>query len=137
MTSGCMKYRPHEIQWLTQNSGDDTSPSWSWDGKRICWLHAEGAANCIYVYEDGLPVKQVRVEIGIHHLPQFTPDGEIIFLFESPKQPPDLWKLNLDGTFEQLTNSMPGEYREAEFVMPEEISYENEGDKHSCFALPR
>ncbi len=65
--------------------------------------------------------------MGIHHHPQFTPDGEIIFLFESPKQPPDLWKRKLDGTFEQLTDSMPVEYRQAEFMMPEEISYENEG----------
>jgi dipeptidyl aminopeptidase/acylaminoacyl peptidase len=124
---GLYEMQTGETRWLTQNSGDDTSPSWSWDGRKICWLHAEGAANCISVYEDGLAVKQVGTGMGIHHLPQFTPDGEILFLFESPKQPPDLWKLKLDGTFEQLTNSMPAEYRDAEFVMPEEISYENEG----------
>jgi dipeptidyl aminopeptidase/acylaminoacyl peptidase len=124
---GLYEMQTGEIRWLTQNSGDDTSPRWSWDGKQLCWLHAEGAANCMYVYEDSLPVKQVRLEMGIHHLPQFTPDGEILFLFESPIQPPDLWKLNLDVTFEQLTNSIPAEYRDAIYVMPEEISYENEG----------
>ncbi|MGE5378105.1 MAG: prolyl oligopeptidase family serine peptidase [Bacteroidota bacterium] len=124
---GLYSIQTGEIKWLTQSSGDDAAPCWSWDGKQLCWLHAEGAANCIYVYEDGLPVKQVRLEMGIHHLPQFTPDGEILFLFESPKQPPDLWKLKLDGTFEQLTNSMPAEYRDAGFVVPEEISYENAG----------
>ena len=74
-----------------------------------------------------MPVKRYQVSAGIHHQPQFTPESEILFLFESPKQPPDLWKLNLDGTFEQLTNSLPDVFLEAEFVSPEEVSYPNEG----------
>ena len=124
---GLYDMQGREIRWLTHDTGDDTSPAWSQDGKQICWLHAGGAANWLYVLEDGLPVRQVHVDMGIHHLPRFTPDGEILFLFENPKQPPDLWKRNLNGTFEQLTNSLPDEYREIKFVMPEEVSYENEG----------
>jgi dipeptidyl aminopeptidase/acylaminoacyl peptidase len=124
---GLYEMETGEIRWLTKDAGDDTSPCWSRDGKRICWLHAEGAANLIFVYENGLPMEHYRVDAGIHHYPQFTPSDEILFLFESPKQPPDLWQLKLDGTFEQLTDSLPGEFREAEFVIPEEISFENEG----------
>jgi dipeptidyl aminopeptidase/acylaminoacyl peptidase len=116
-----------EINWLTQSAGDDTSPSWSRDGKQIGWLHAEGAANCLMIHERGVPVKRYLAGEGIHHHPRFTVEDEILFLFESPKQPPDLWKLNLDGRFEQLTDSLPNELRNAEFVMPEEVSYDNEG----------
>jgi dipeptidyl aminopeptidase/acylaminoacyl peptidase len=79
------------------------------------------------VHEEGIPVKQYQLSAGIHHHPQFTPGGEILFVFESPKQPPDLWKLNGMGTLEQLTNSLPDEMRAAEFVMPEEVSYDNNG----------
>jgi dipeptidyl aminopeptidase/acylaminoacyl peptidase len=124
---GIYEIEAGQTRWLAQSAGDDTSPCWSPDGKKICWLHAEGAANCLHVYEDALPIKQYRVNAGVHHLPQFTPNDEIIFLFESPKQPPDLWKLNMAGTFEQLTNSLPGGLDETEFVMPQEIWYENEG----------
>jgi dipeptidyl aminopeptidase/acylaminoacyl peptidase len=114
-----------EIHWLTKNIGDDSSPCWSRDGKQICWLHADGAANHLQVYENGLPIKQHRAGMGIHHQPQFMPKGEIIFLFESPRQPPDLWKLNPDGTFEQLTDSLPSEFREAGFAFPEEVWFES------------
>jgi dipeptidyl aminopeptidase/acylaminoacyl peptidase len=124
---GLYEVESDEIRWLTESIGDDTSPCWSRDGKRICWLHAGGASNCLHVYEAGFPIKQYRVDVGIHHLPQFTQNDEIIFLFESPKQPPDLWQLKIDGTFEQLTDSLPGKFRETEFVIPEEISFENEG----------
>jgi dipeptidyl aminopeptidase/acylaminoacyl peptidase len=114
-------------RWLTQSTGDDTSPCWSQDGKRICWLHAEGAANWFHVYEDSLPIRKCQLGLGIHHLPRFTKQGEILFLFESPKQPPDLWKLGLDGAFVQLTNSLPDELGRVEFAIPEEIRFENEG----------
>ena len=113
--------------WLTHTTGDDTSPSWSLDGKRIGWLHAAGAANSMYVHERGVPVKKYQLSAGIHHHPQFTSEDEILFVFESPKQPPDLWKLKTDSTFEQLTISLPEDFRTVEFVMPEEISYESEG----------
>lgn len=115
-----------EIRWLTQDPGDDTSPCWSPDGNRICWVHADGAVNSLLV-SDGQSVKQFLVSAGIHHHPQFTPQGELLFLFENPKQPPDLWKLNLDGSLEQMTNSLPAELQNAGFVFPEEISYLNEG----------
>jgi dipeptidyl aminopeptidase/acylaminoacyl peptidase len=112
-----------KLEWLTNSMGDDTSPCWSLDGKRISWIHAEGAANSLMVRESGALDKRYQVSAGIHYNPQFAPNGEIIFLFESPKQPPDLWKLNLDGTFEQLTNSLPDELRNVEFVFPEEATY--------------
>jgi dipeptidyl aminopeptidase/acylaminoacyl peptidase len=113
------------ITWLTQGQGDDTSPSWSRDGSRLTWLHNEGAANSICIHDN--ESTHQRVGLGIHHHPQFTAEGEIIFLFESPQQPADLWNLDTEGRFEQLTNSLPEELRLSTFVYPEEVSYESDG----------
>jgi dipeptidyl aminopeptidase/acylaminoacyl peptidase len=123
------------IEWLTHSTGDDTSPCWSVDGERVSWVHAEGAANSLMVWKGGVPVKRYqaclaqgrRVSAGIHHQPRFTSNNEILFLFESPKQPPDLWKLNVNGTFGQLTNSLPDDFRNADFILPEEISFDSDG----------
>lgn len=115
------------LTWLTQDAGDDASPSWSADGKRICWTHADGGANHIRVQEIGGATQQFRVAAGVHYHPQFTPSGELLFVFESPQQPPDLWKLSIDGTFEQLTNSLPAGLDSAEFIPPLEVAYENDG----------
>jgi dipeptidyl aminopeptidase/acylaminoacyl peptidase len=116
-----------KVTWITHGTGDDTSPCWSRDGRQVGWLHADGAANSLCIQERGGEIKQYKLSTGIHHHPQFTPQDEILFVFESPKQPPDLWKLNPGGTFEQLTNSLPDDFRSAEFVIPEEVSYEYEG----------
>lgn len=124
---GLYEVRTGSVEWLTQSTGDDTSPSWSVDGKRISWVHAEGAANSLMVWERSVPVKRYQLSAGIHHQPRFTSKNEILFLFESPKQPPDLWRVRADGTFEQLTNSLPDGLRNAEFVRPEEIVYDNHG----------
>ena len=114
------------VEWLGQSIGDDTSPCWSVDGERISWIHAEGAANSLLVWERGVPIKRYQLAAGIHHQPRFTSKDEILFLFESPQQPPDLWRLCVDGTFEQMTQSLPDEFRNAKFVLPEEISYRSD-----------
>jgi Tol biopolymer transport system component len=126
-----------KINRLTQSAGDDTSPCWSRDGSRIGWVHAEGAATSLMAWERGGEIKRYAVGAGVHHHPQFISNDEIILIFESPGQPPDLWKLNLKNeTFEQLMNSLPDELRDAELVLPEEITYESDGEHvHCCIAV--
>ena len=115
-----------EVEWLTNGPGDDSFPCWSHDRERIGWVHAEGAVTSIIIRESSGQTKQCKLPNGVHHRPQFTQKDEILFLFESPRQPPDLWKLNLDGTFEQLTNSLPDWLRGGKITIPEEILYESE-----------
>jgi dipeptidyl aminopeptidase/acylaminoacyl peptidase len=124
---GLYELETRVLRWMTESTGDDGSPCWSRDGKRMAWLHAQGATNCLMVYEGGGSIQQHRTGSGIHHQPQFTPGGEILCGFESPQQPPDLWKLNPDGAFEQLTNSLPAELRDTDFPALEEVSYPGDG----------
>lgn len=127
---GLYEVRTGKINWLTQGIGDDTSPCWSRDGSRIGWVHAEGATTSLEVRDRGGDIKRYQAGKGAHHHPRFSSTDEIILIFESPKQPPDLWKLNLDdGSFEQLTNSLPAELCDAEFIMPEEVWYQNDDER--------
>lgn len=116
-----------EVRWLTQSIGDDTSPCWSRDGRRVGWVHAEGATTSLLVRERGGPIKRYQIDTGGHSHLQFMSNDEMLCIFESPERPPDLWKLDLtDESFKQITNSLPDELQNAEFVMPEQVWYESD-----------
>jgi dipeptidyl aminopeptidase/acylaminoacyl peptidase len=120
---GLYEVESGKVTWANESECDDISPCWSVDGGRLGWVHSQGVATSLLVKERNGVIRQYRAGVGIHHRPQFTNDGKsLIFIFESPSQPPDLWMLNLeDESFEQLTFSMPGELRYDEFTQPEEI----------------
>jgi dipeptidyl aminopeptidase/acylaminoacyl peptidase len=122
---GLYEVESGNIIWANQSEGDDTSPCWSFDGSLLGWVHAEGAATRIEIQDGSGVLHQYKVGAGLHHQPQFTRDGEsLVFLFESPHQPADLWKLDLkDGSFEQLTTSLPTKLQNTEYIHPEEVWY--------------
>ncbi|MEW6401070.1 MAG: prolyl oligopeptidase family serine peptidase, partial [Chloroflexota bacterium] len=130
---GLFNVDSQDITWASESVGDDTSPWWSSDGSRLGWVHAEGAATrievctepCRSVPERSGEIRAYQAGLGVHHQPQFTKNGKsLVFIFESPSQPPDLWNLNLDdGSFEQMTFSMPDDLKGEEFIHPEEIRY--------------
>ncbi len=120
---GLFNVETQEITWVNESTGDDTQPAWSRSGEIIGWVHAEGAQTSFQFKERGGVVKERKVGAGVHHLPQFTDDG-VVILYEDPRHPCDLWEINLeDGSMQQLTNSLPEELRNAEFIQPEEVWY--------------
>jgi len=120
---GLFNVENQEITWVNNSIGDDTQPAWSRSGESIGWVHAEGARTSFQFKQGSADIKQIQVGAGVHHHPQFTSDG-VVILYEDPHRPCDLWKLNLeDGSCEQLTNSLPENLRDAEFVQPEEVWY--------------
>jgi dipeptidyl aminopeptidase/acylaminoacyl peptidase len=121
---GLFNLETKEISWANQSTGDDTQPAWSRDGSRIGWVHSEGAVTSFQFKEGSGPVQQIQIGQGVHSFPQFTSDG-VVILYEDTKRPSDLWKINLeDRSCQQLTNSLPDELRDANFIQPEEIWYE-------------
>lgn len=124
---GLFNVETQEITWVNESVGDDTQPAWSRSGEtpRVGWVHAEGAVTSFQFKERGADVKQAQVGAGVHYFPQFTSDS-VVILYEDPRHPCDLWKINLeDGAMQQLTNSLPNRIavRDAEFIQPEEVWY--------------
>jgi dipeptidyl aminopeptidase/acylaminoacyl peptidase len=114
-----------EIAWLTNDDVNHRSPSWSKDGSKLTFVRTRGASDEIVVHLLGQEAKTYQVEIGVHYKPRFTPDGKhVIFLFNNPQFPPDLWKLTLaNGELTQLTYSLPDEMDDEPYILPQEITY--------------
>ncbi|MBE0671376.1 MAG: S9 family peptidase [Anaerolineales bacterium] len=120
---GLFNVETQEITWVNQSAGDDMQPAWSRSGESIGWVHSEGAQTSFQFKSRGDAIKELKVGAGVHAWPQFV-DNSVLILYEDPSRPCDLWKMNLeDGIAEQLTNSLPEELQDAEFIQPEEVWY--------------
>ncbi len=114
------------LVWQTDGDGDRERPVWSPDGHRLTWVHGRGPVTWLEVMDlRSGDTRTLCLEAGIHSRPRFTPDGAgLLFVFENPRRPPDLWYFPLDGASPRpLTQSLPPEFRDVPFVMPEEVWY--------------
>ncbi len=114
------------IRWLNQDEAEHTEPHWAPDGQRIVYIRTKGADTALVVYElSNNLASTYRLGLGIHARPQFSRDGNsIFFLLENPRQPDDVWQLSLaDGSFTQLTCSLPDNVDTTDYVIPEEVWY--------------
>jgi dipeptidyl aminopeptidase/acylaminoacyl peptidase len=120
---GLFNVENQEITWVNESTGDDTQPAWSRSGDIIGWVHSEGASTSFQFKKGSDAVRQKKIGDGVHYFPQFTDEG-VVILYEDPRHPCDLWKINLeDDSIQQLTNSFPEDLRGAEFILPEEVFY--------------
>jgi dipeptidyl aminopeptidase/acylaminoacyl peptidase len=122
---GIYEVESHCITWVTEGEGEKQFPVWSPDGTRLAYVFNRGTVSWLVVQNLGGSSQMYQVEQGVHYIPQFTPHSKhIIFGFDNPRHPADLWSLALEnGNFSQLTHSLPEELAEAAFIMPEEVSY--------------
>jgi len=113
------------IEWLTEDEGDKNNAIWSGDGKHLAWIHNHGETAWVEIRSENGAHHRVQTEAGFAFWPTFTLDGQsVLFVYENPHQPPDLWLAALDdGQLSQLTNSMPAELKSAEFIVPEAVAY--------------
>ncbi len=113
------------IEWLTSDEGDKNNAIWSEDGTRLAWINNTAETAWVEIRSENGTRTQVQTEAGFAHWPTFTLDGQsILFVYENPRQPPDLWLAALDDRhLTQLTDSLPAELKSAEFVTPEAMTY--------------
>jgi dipeptidyl aminopeptidase/acylaminoacyl peptidase len=115
-----------QVSWLTDSAGDQEMPAWSKDGMHIACIatHAADSALEIISLQDR-SVSTYKVAPGMHSRPLFTPDDQgVLFTFNNPQHPDDLWLLNLEnGTLHQLTHSLPAWLDPVALVIPQHIHY--------------
>ncbi|HMX17938.1 MAG TPA: S9 family peptidase [Anaerolineales bacterium] len=122
---GLFNVETQEITWVNESVGDDTQPAWSRSGDtlRVGWVHSEGAQTSFQFKKGSADVAQIQVGAGVHSFPKFTAEG-VVILYEDSSRPCDVWTLNLeDGSCKQLTDSLPAELKDVQFVQPEEVWY--------------
>ena len=115
-----------EIFWFSAHNNEVESLDWSQDGEHIAYILSKGADTWLAVQEIGRDRPHlVQVASGVHYTPVFTPDSQhLIFIFDNFEHPSDLWELTLSGGgLRQLTQSLPPELLEANFIRPEHIWY--------------
>jgi dipeptidyl aminopeptidase/acylaminoacyl peptidase len=122
---GIYEISTHRITWLTDGQWEKQFPAWSPDGRLLAYVLNHGSISWLAIQKPGEKAQIYQIEPGVHFLPRFTPDGNrLIFGFDNPRQPDDLWSLVLkNGKFTQLTHSLPDTLAGTEIDMPEEISY--------------
>jgi len=113
------------IEWLTSDPTDKLNPAWSPDGKRAAWVRSDGATAWVEIWSGEGHPQRVKMEAGFAYWPMFPPNGEtIFFIHESPANPISLWRAALDGLrAAPLTNSLPAEFKPADFIQPQAIRY--------------
>ncbi len=131
-----------EMEWVTKGEGDSQTPIFLESNSKlldlqkpnsgfhaqIAYTQSKGTMNWIEAFRlrpAPLNARRYQIGQGIHSGIRLTSDlKRMVTTFSSPSKPPDLWMIDLEsGKSIQLTNSLPEELMDAEFVTPEEIEY--------------
>ncbi len=114
------------LHQLTRSGADISDIEWSPDGKQIaCTVNRAGSLDLCLVESESGTLTDLRTGLGCHSRPQWLPDGKSLsFEYESPVQPPDLFRIDLDRhQVTQLTFSTPPALAALPMVLPKRISY--------------
>jgi Tol biopolymer transport system component len=93
--------------WIPGTSGQDQSPAWSPDGRKIAFLSFRKGDGEIYSMDgDGSNVRELTFSLATDDDPNWSPDGQRI-VFESLRtHNSDIWSMRSDGGSQtQLTDS--------------------------------
>lgn len=110
---------------LTQVGADVGDIAWSPDGSQLAaTLNRSGAVQLALIDPQNGQVTDLRLDEGVYLRPLWSPDGQwLLVQYEDPCQPPDLYRVDLDGRMQQLTFSNLPALAENRMIRPERVSY--------------
>ena len=95
-----------ELTRLTNNTFEDTFPSWSPDASYIAFVSDREGGSAIYIMKsDGTDVRRLTDQKGEVNMPTWSPDGKQIVFISDRDGNPEIYIMNSDGTkISRLTN---------------------------------
>ncbi|HSJ58793.1 MAG TPA: S9 family peptidase, partial [Anaerolineae bacterium] len=122
---GVLNLATRAIDWLTGEDTDAGQVDWSPDGRSLAYVISHGPLTELAVLDLALRrTVTFQVAPGVHHRPRFVGPRHLVFAFDNPAHPPDLWLLDLaSAELRQLTHSLPAELRDAPWVVPDLVTY--------------
>ncbi len=116
------------LHQLTKTGQDIFQYDWSPSGNQmLVVVNRSGSFELMLLETESGSIVELRSEVGIHSNPNWAQDESFItFEFESPKYPPDLYRMDLlEKKMTQLTFSTPLALQRNKAVMPEIVSYKS------------
>jgi len=122
---GVYDIKKSSLSWLTDGAGEKEHPDWSKDSF-LTYVVSYGPKTELGLMDiKSRTVSSHQIEPGVIFTPKFTPaQDQIIFVFDNPRYPDDLWVFNRsEKKFRQITHSLHPEVNQTHFSMPEEVRY--------------
>jgi hypothetical protein len=100
----------NELTRLTDGKGNDFSPAWSPDGKKIAFTSTrEGNADIFVMNADGSDQKKLTQDTEEDTSPKWSPDGKQIAFVSTRQGSHDIYLIDADGSNPKALTDDPGD----------------------------
>jgi len=126
-------FKDEADQWFEKTLHEKSSPTWSPDGSKIAFTENFDGNVLLKVKplnRDGTRCLGFNEGVcGFMGNLQWDPKGKkIFFLYTGPKNPPDVWAVDMNGNLEQVTVSLKDEVDVGALASPKVIRYKSLDD---------
>lgn len=115
------------LHQLTHFGHDVEDAVWSPDGTQLAAiLNRSGACHLALIDPQTGAASDLRTDEGFYSRPNWSPSGDWLTVeYESPTQPPDIYKVEMNGRVTPLTTSQLPALAAQPLVQPERVSYKS------------
>ncbi|MBU0511564.1 MAG: S9 family peptidase [Chloroflexi bacterium] len=122
---GLFEIETQTIIWVTSGDGEKEHPDWISGGQLVYVISRGPKCELAFQNLDEKTPATFQVESGVVYRPRVAPQrDQILFIFDNPRHPCDLWSFSLtEKSFRQITHSLPAEFDQEKFFLPQEVWY--------------